>query len=63
MVLGDPEVSANLYCNSRTTVLGRFHDYLRLLMGRTLIACLGDRVCGTGTRAEYEETDHKILFI
>ena len=30
------EVSANLYCNSRTSVLGRLRDYLRLLMGRTL---------------------------
>ena len=35
-VLGDPEVSANLYCNSRTSVLWRLRDYLRLVMGRTL---------------------------
>ena len=35
-ILGAPEVSANLYCNSRTSVLGRLRDYLRLLMGRTL---------------------------
>ena len=33
-ILGDPEVSANLYCNSRTSVLWRLRDYLRLLMGR-----------------------------
>ena len=33
-VLGAPEVSANLYCNSRTSVLGRLRDYLRLLMKR-----------------------------
>ena len=32
-LLGDPEVSANLYCNSRTSVLWRLRDYLRLLMG------------------------------
>ena len=37
-LLGASEVSANLYCNSRTSVLGRLRDYLRLLMGRTL-AC------------------------
>ena len=30
------EVSANLYCNSRTSVFGRLRGYLRLLMGRTL---------------------------
>ena len=35
-VLGASEVSANLYCSSRTAVLGRLRDYLRLLMGRTL---------------------------
>ena len=35
-LLGAPEVSANVYCNSRTSVLGRLRDYLRLLMGRTL---------------------------
>ena len=34
-VLGASEVSANLYCNSRTSVLGRLRDW-RLLMGRTL---------------------------
>ena len=32
-ILGGPEVSANLYCNSRTSVLLRLRDYLRLLMG------------------------------
>ena len=32
-VLGTSEVSANLYCNSRTSVLGRLRDYLRILMG------------------------------
>ena len=35
-LLGASEVSANLYCNSRTSVLERLRDYLRLLMGRTL---------------------------
>ena len=35
-ILGASEVSANLYYNSRTSVLGRLRDYLRLLMGRTL---------------------------
>ena len=35
-ILGASEVSANLYCNSRTSVLGRLRDYLRLLMVRTL---------------------------
>ena len=35
-LLSASEVSANLYCNSRTSVLGRLRDYLRLLMGRTL---------------------------
>ena len=35
-VLGASEVSANLYCYSRTSVLGGLRDYLRLLMGRTL---------------------------
>ena len=30
--MGASEVSANLYCNSRTSVLGRLRDYLRLLM-------------------------------
>ena len=37
-ILGDPEVSANLYCNLRTSVLWRLRDYLRLLMGH-LVAC------------------------
>jgi len=33
IVLGDPEVSANLYCNSRTSVLWKLRDDMRLLMG------------------------------
>ena len=36
IVLGASEVSTNLYCNSRTTVLGRLRDYLRLLMKRSV---------------------------
>ena len=36
MMLGDSEVSANLYCNSRTSVWGRLRDYLRLLMKRSV---------------------------
>ena len=36
-VLGASEVSANLYCNSRTSVLGRLSDNLRLLMGERYI--------------------------
>ena len=36
-LMGASEVSANLYCNSRTSVLGRLRDYLRLFMGRTLL--------------------------
>ena len=39
-ILGASEVSAKLYCNSRTSVLGRLLDYLRLLMGRTLYGYL-----------------------
>ena len=39
IVLGASEISANLYCNSRTSVLGKLRDYLRLLMGRTLPLC------------------------
>ena len=35
-LLGASEVSANLYCNSRTSVLGRLRDYLRLLMKRSV---------------------------
>ena len=35
-ILGASEVSANLYCNSRTSVLGRLRDYLRLLMKRSV---------------------------
>ena len=35
-ILGASEVSANLYCNSRASVLGRLRDYLWLLIGRTL---------------------------
>ena len=35
-LLGDPELTANLYCNSCTSVLWRLRDYLRLLMVRTL---------------------------
>ena len=35
-ILGASIVSANLYCNSRTSVLGKLRDYLRLLMWRTL---------------------------
>ena len=35
-LLGASEVSANLYCNSRTSVLGRSRDYLRLLMKRSV---------------------------
>ena len=35
-LLGASEVSANLYCNSRTSVLGRLGDYLRLLMKRSV---------------------------
>ena len=41
-LMGASEVSANLYCNSRTSVLGRLRDYLRLLIGRTL--CLRSSV-------------------
>ena len=40
ILLGASEVSANLYCNSRTSVLGRLRDYLRLLMWRTLLRLL-----------------------
>ena len=29
-VLDASEVNANMYCNSRTSVLGRLRDYLRL---------------------------------
>ena len=36
IILGVPEVSANLYCNSHTSVLGRLRDYLRLLMKRSV---------------------------
>ena len=36
IILGDLEVSANLYCNSRASVLWRLRDYLRLLMVHTL---------------------------
>ena len=39
-VLGASEVSANLYCNSRTSVLGRLRDYLRLLMGRRYLSII-----------------------
>ena len=35
-LLGASEVSANLYCNSRTSVLGRLRDYSRLLMKRSV---------------------------
>ena len=35
-ILGASEVSANLYCNSRTSVLGRLREYLRLLMKRSV---------------------------
>ena len=35
-VLGASEVSVNLYCNTRTSVLGRLRDYLRLLMKRSV---------------------------
>ena len=35
-LLGASEVSANLYCNSRTSVLWRLRDYLRLLMKRSV---------------------------
>ena len=34
--LGASEVSANLYCNSHTSVLGRLRDYLRLLLKRSV---------------------------
>ena len=30
-LLGASELSGNLYCNSRISVLGRLRDYLRLL--------------------------------
>ena len=35
-VLGASEISANLFCNSRTYVLERLRDYLRLLMNRSV---------------------------
>ena len=35
-ILGASEVGANLYCNSRTSVLGRLRYYLQLLMKRSL---------------------------
>ena len=35
-LLGSSEVSVNLYCNSRTSVLGRLRDYLRILMKRSV---------------------------
>ena len=40
-IQGGSELSANLYCNSRTSVLGRLSDYLRLLMKRSVIIDLG----------------------
>ena len=40
-LLGASEVSANLHCNLRTSVLGRLRDYLRLLMKRSVpVFCL-----------------------
>ena len=36
-LLGASEVSANLYCNSRTSVLGSLLDYFRLLMKRSVV--------------------------
>ena len=37
MVQGDSVVSANLYCNSRISVLGRLHDYMRKYMNRSVL--------------------------
>ena len=39
-LLGASEVSANLYCNSRSSVLGRLRDHLPLLMKRSVISIL-----------------------
>ena len=36
-IKGASEVSVNLYCNSRTSVLGRLRDYLRLLIKRSVV--------------------------
>ena len=35
-LLGASELSGNLYCNSRISVLGRLRDYLRLLIKRAV---------------------------
>ena len=37
IVLGASEVSANLYCNSRTFVLGRLRDYLLKYINRSVV--------------------------
>ena len=36
LLQGDTEVSANLYCNSPTSLLGRLRDYLCKLMSHTV---------------------------
>ena len=41
-ILGASEVSANLYCNSHTSVLGRLRDYLRLHMKRSVLPHLSN---------------------
>ena len=40
-ILGASVVSANLYCNSRTSVLGRLRDYLWLLIKLSVLRTTG----------------------
>ena len=46
-ILGVSQVSANLYCNSRTSVLGKLRDYLRLLMKRSVLYKIGNYLDST----------------
>ena len=45
-ILDASEVNGNLYCNSRTSVLERLRDYLRLLIGRVINLHRGGAAAG-----------------
>ena len=49
-ILGASKVSSNLYCNSRTSVLGRLRDYLRLLMKRSVYRSIAKEGLEIGIR-------------
>ena len=59
-VLGASDVNANLYCNSRTSVLRRLRDSLRLLMKRSVIKQFSPSPIAV---IHYNQNPYNLLFV